>query len=100
MLFWFVTLGVGGLVQILQGPEVLAALDPRRAHGAIAHGGPRTAFLLAGVVLGVTGVEALYADMGPACRPLIDINQAVQVSSFAVEGAFVVHAKVTCPARI
>jgi hypothetical protein len=35
-----------------------------------------------------------------ACRPPIDINQAVQVSSFAVEGAFVVQAKVTCPARI
>jgi len=64
MLFWFVTLGVGGLVEILQEPEVLAALDPRRALGAIAHGGPRTAFLLAGVVLAVTGVEALYADMG------------------------------------
>jgi KUP system potassium uptake protein len=64
MLFWFVTLGVGGLVQIFQAPEVFAALDPRRALGAIAHGGPRTAFLLAGVVLAVTGVEALYADMG------------------------------------
>jgi KUP system potassium uptake protein len=64
MLFWFVTLGVGGLVHILQAPEVFAALDPRRALGAIVHGGPRTAFLLAGVVLAVTGVEALYADMG------------------------------------
>src|SRR5215469_684454 len=30
MLFWFITLGVGGLVQILQAPEVFAALDPRR----------------------------------------------------------------------
>jgi KUP system potassium uptake protein len=64
MLFWFVTLAVGGLVHILQAPEVFAALDPRRALGAIVHGGPRTAFLLAGVVLAVTGVEALYADMG------------------------------------
>ncbi|MBV9875633.1 MAG: KUP/HAK/KT family potassium transporter [Verrucomicrobia bacterium] len=64
MLFWFITLGVGGLVQILQAPEVFAALDPRRALGAIFHGGPRTAFVLAGVVLAVTGVEALYADMG------------------------------------
>src|SRR5215469_13274186 len=31
-------------------------------------------------------------------RPLIDINQAVQVSSLTVEGAFVVHAKGACPA--
>jgi KUP system potassium uptake protein len=64
MLFWFITLGLGGLVPILQTPEVLAALDPRRALGAIVHGGLRTAFLLGAVVLAVTGVEALYADMG------------------------------------
>ena len=71
MLFWFVTLGAGGLVQILQAPEVFAALDPRRALGAIVHGGPRTAFVLAGVVLAVTGVEALYADMGHFGRPAV-----------------------------
>jgi KUP system potassium uptake protein len=64
MLFWFGTLGLGGLVQILQTPEVLAALDPRHAFAAVAHGGLRSAFLLGAVVLAVTGVEALYADMG------------------------------------
>ena len=64
MLFWFVTLGLGGLVQILQTPGVLVAFDPRHALGAVAHGGLRSAFLLGGVVLAVTGVEALYADMG------------------------------------
>ena len=71
MLLWFATLGLGGLVQILQAPEVLAALDPMRALGAVAHGGLRTAFLLGGVVLAVTGVEALYADMGHFGRPAI-----------------------------
>jgi KUP system potassium uptake protein len=64
MLLWFATLGLGGLVQILQAPEVLAALDPMHALGAVAHGGLRSALLLGGVVLAVTGVEALYADMG------------------------------------
>lgn len=64
MLFWFVTLGLGGLVQMLQTPGVLAAFDPRHALGAVAHGGLRSSFLLGGVVLAVTGVEALYADMG------------------------------------
>jgi KUP system potassium uptake protein len=63
-LLCFATLGLGGLVQILQAPEVLAALDPMRALGAVAHGGLRSALLLGGVVLAVTGVEALYADMG------------------------------------
>jgi KUP system potassium uptake protein len=68
MLFWFATLGLGGLVQILQAPEVLAALDPRHALGAMARGGVRSAFLLGGVILAVTGVEALYADMGIGTR--------------------------------
>jgi KUP system potassium uptake protein len=71
MLLWFATLGLGGLVQILQAPEVLAALDPMHALGAVAHGGLRTAFLLGGVVLAVTGVEALYADMGHFGRQAI-----------------------------
>ena len=71
VLFWFVTLGLGGVVQILQAPEVLAALDPRHALGAVAGGGVRAAFLLGGVVLAVTGVEALYADMGHFGRQAI-----------------------------
>jgi len=64
MLLWFVTLGLGGLVQLLQTPEAFAALNPMRAVDAIAHGGLQVAFVLGGVVLAVTGVEALYADMG------------------------------------
>jgi KUP system potassium uptake protein len=64
MLFWFVTLAIGGLVHILQAPVVLAALNPRHAVGAVVHGGLQSAFLLGAVVLAVTGVEALYADMG------------------------------------
>src|SRR6266850_4907862 len=79
MLFWFVTLGLGGLVQILQAPEVLAALDPMRALGAVAHGGLRSAFLLGGVVLAVTGVEALYADMGHFGR--LTISRAIVLPS-------------------
>jgi KUP system potassium uptake protein len=64
MLLWFVTLGLGGLVQLLQTPEAFAALNPMRAVDAVAHGGLGVVFVLGGVVLAVTGVEALYADMG------------------------------------
>lgn len=64
MLLWFLTLGFSGLVQLLQAPEALAALNPMRAVATVAHGGLRVAFVLGGVVLAVTGVEALYADMG------------------------------------
>jgi KUP system potassium uptake protein len=65
MLLWFGTLALTGLLSVLESPEVLAALDPRYAlRFALEH--PGMAFVAAGAVfLCVTGVEALYADMGP-----------------------------------
>ncbi|WP_449245614.1 potassium transporter Kup [Desulfobacca acetoxidans] len=64
MIFWFISLGLLGIMQVLRTPGILAALDPRyavnfflvnRLHGAI---------VLGAVVLCITGCEALYADMG------------------------------------
>jgi len=49
----------------------LAALNPMRALSTVANGGFRVAFVLGGVVLAVTGVEALYADMGHFGRSTI-----------------------------
>jgi KUP system potassium uptake protein len=64
MATWFVVIGLIGAVEVAHHPDVLRALSP--SYGAqffINDGG--TAFLaLAGVVLAVTGAEALYADMG------------------------------------
>jgi len=64
MLLWFVSIGVLGAMEILRGPAILSALNPLHAVWfAMEQGG--TAFLVLGaVVLAVTGVEALYADMG------------------------------------
>ena len=61
---WFLTLGVLGLVQIVQTPAVLRALDP--SYGLALFGSdPGPAFVTLGAVfLAVTGAEALYADMG------------------------------------
>ena len=64
MLLWFVTIGVLGLLSIIKNPTVLDALNPIYAiHFAFNHG-EATLFTLGVVVLAVTGVEALYADMG------------------------------------
>jgi KUP system potassium uptake protein len=64
MLVWFGTIGALGAVQLLHEPRALLAIDPSRAiHFFIAnrlHG----FFVLGGVVLAITGAEALYADMG------------------------------------
>jgi KUP system potassium uptake protein len=64
MIAWFVVLALLGIVNIVDQPSVLAAVNPayavrffeiNTAHGFLA---------LGGVVLAITGVEALYTDMG------------------------------------
>jgi len=64
MVLWFGTLGVLGLNGIVQNTAILAALNPMYAIQFFMIA-PWLAFLaLGGVVLCVTGAEALYADMG------------------------------------
>lgn len=64
MILWFLVLALMGIGQISQHPGVLQALLPTHAVQFIWQH-PLIAFLsLTGVVLTVTGVEALYADMG------------------------------------
>jgi KUP system potassium uptake protein len=63
MAVWFITIGIMGLVQIIQYPEVLKALLPSYSATFIVRH-PVLAFVALGaVVLAVTGAEALYADM-------------------------------------
>jgi len=64
MCLWFLALAVLGLVQIVNEPTVINALNPWYAVKFVA-ANPTAAFLsLGAVVLAVTGAEALYADMG------------------------------------
>ncbi|WHZ19642.1 MAG: Kup system potassium uptake protein [Rhodanobacteraceae bacterium] len=64
MCVWFAAIALLGLHMLLRAPEILLALNPYyAAHFFHSHGA--AAFLaLGGVVLAVTGTEALYADMG------------------------------------
>ena len=64
MLLWFSSLAVIGLESLLETPEVLRALDPRRAVDFFRENGWHGFLTLGAVVLSVTGGEALYADMG------------------------------------
>ena len=71
MAFWFLVLGLLGLGEVLRHPYVLLAVSPSYAIAlAVQH--RLLAFLALGsVVLCVTGVEALYADMGHfGARPI------------------------------
>ena len=63
MIVWFVAIGVTGLLPILRAPQVLFALDPRHALFFITHHGVFGFLIFGAVVLAMTGVEALYADM-------------------------------------
>ncbi|SMY35310.1 potassium transporter Kup [Photobacterium andalusiense] len=64
MLLWFSCIGVLGLISIIANPQVLLALNPLYGVEFIVNHGIETLFTLGVVVLAVTGVEALYADMG------------------------------------
>ena len=63
-LLWFVAIGTLGLLQIIQAPGILAAVNPWyavqffRIHGFVGFA------ILGAVFLAVTGAEALYADIG------------------------------------
>jgi KUP system potassium uptake protein len=95
MIAWFVSIGVAGAIGIARYPAVLFALDPR--HGAafmIGHG-PGGFFVLGGVVLAVTGVEALYADMShfgrvPIVRAWYCLVFPTLVLTYLGEGAGVI----------
>jgi len=72
MVLWFVTIAALGVPQIIANPSILRAVSPTYAL-AFAVDRPFVAFIAAGaVVLTVTGVEALYADMGHfGRRPIV-----------------------------
>jgi KUP system potassium uptake protein len=63
MVVWFVAIGVTGIIAILGAPEILKAIDPREAIAFVTHHGVYGFLVFGAVVLAVTGVEALYADL-------------------------------------
>jgi KUP system potassium uptake protein len=71
IIVWFIAIALLGAVEIVRNPAILRALDPRFGYELI-RADPKGGFvLLGGVVLAVTGAEALYADMGHFGRPTI-----------------------------
>lgn len=73
MLVWFVMLGTLGISQIVQGPGILAAINPYYAWWLLAEY-PGGFWLLGSVFLCTTGAEALYSDMGHCGRGNIRIS--------------------------
>ncbi|HEY2476955.1 MAG TPA: KUP/HAK/KT family potassium transporter [Candidatus Cybelea sp.] len=63
MTIWFAAIAVSGTLAIITHPAILAALDPLRGLAFITHHGVFGFLIFGAIVLGMTGAEALYADM-------------------------------------
>ena len=64
IVLWFITLAAIGLVHIAREPAILAALNPMNAWTFISERGWHLLATIGAIVLALTGVEALYADLG------------------------------------
>lgn len=73
MFFWFATLGVIGLLQVMHDPWIFKALSPYYAiHLLVTN--PQALLILGGVFLCTTGAEALYSDLGHCGKNNIRIS--------------------------
>jgi len=61
---WFVAMSATGILHLGDDPEILAAFNPLHALRFVGEHGLIGFIVLGSVFLAVTGVEALYADMG------------------------------------
>ncbi len=64
MVVWFSSLAAFGIASVMQNPEILAAVNPLYAAAFISEHTLQAYIVMGSVVLVVTGVEALYLDMG------------------------------------
>ncbi len=92
MIVWFLALGAAGAAAIAAHREVLWALDPRQGIGFMARHNVGGFLVLGGVVLAVTGVEALYADLShfgrvPIVRAWFRLVFPTLVLAYLGEGA-------------
>jgi KUP system potassium uptake protein len=93
---WFLILGYTGIEQIVQTPEILAALNPLHGINFLLDRGPFVLAAVGAIVLALTGAEALYADMGHFGRKPIQIAwMGLVMPSLALhymgQGALLMH---------
>ncbi|TLU82190.1 MAG: potassium transporter Kup [Chlorobium sp.] len=61
---WFAVIGILGLVEVIQYPQILQAIFPWYGISFLISNHTQGFMVLGAVFLSVTGAEALYADMG------------------------------------
>jgi KUP system potassium uptake protein len=96
MILWFSTLGLLGIVNIVQQPHVLTALNPLYAVSFMAANTTLGFLALGAVFLALTGAETLYADMGHFGRKPVQLAwfglvlPALTLNYFG-QGALILH---------
>lgn len=93
---WFVTLGAIGIVNIVDAPIILNALNPVHAMNFLLDRGWHLFAALGAVVLALTGAEALYADMGHFGKKPIQLAWTFLVFpclalNYLGQGALLIH---------
>jgi len=73
IVLWFAALALTGVLQIVQEPRILAALNPLHAAAFLGGRGWHLLATVGAIVLALTGAEALYADMGHFGRKPIQL---------------------------
>jgi KUP system potassium uptake protein len=96
MLLWFGVIAAFGVGQIATDPAVFQALSPSWAVRFMANHGGEGYLVLGGVVLAVTGAEALYADRGhfgagPIRLGWFALVLPALVLNYLGQGAWILH---------
>jgi KUP system potassium uptake protein len=96
ILVWFTAIGVLGLGEVLKDPAVLQGLSPSWAVRFFVDHGVAGYLVLGGVVLAVTGAEALYADRGhfgagPIRLGWFGIALPALMLNYLGQGVFILH---------
>jgi KUP system potassium uptake protein len=72
MAIWFLTLGVSGLIHIIDKPQILLALNPAYGIGFLMTHWSIAFVVIGAIFLAITGAEALYVDLGHfGRRPIV-----------------------------
>jgi KUP system potassium uptake protein len=96
MVFWFAVIGAFGLSEVAKDPAVFQGLSPSWGIRFFLDHGVYAYLMLGGVVLAVTGAEALYADRGHFGATPIRLGWFVIVLpalmlNYLGQGAWIVH---------
>ncbi|TPX41526.1 hypothetical protein SeMB42_g05544 [Synchytrium endobioticum] len=99
MLLWFVSIGTVGLYNLTSAPWIFSAISPHYMVIFSMRFGAAGFYILSQVVLAVTGVEAMYADLGhfktrPIRASFLGLVYPALVLSYFGQGAYILSHQV------